>query len=540
MKSSQKGIALLLALILLLILSVTAVSLMFLAQTETWSSLNYRLMSQARDGAEAGLNATSNYLVNTYTPPASSGTDLITNYSTGFSPNCGGATGNAACVIANSSPVVLSANFAGHTANYPVAAVKTAFTSAGAGSITSGIMTVNYTSYAELLSQYQFTPFGTTAKSTIQTWRITSDGTITGTRNAIEEVTAILEREKIPVVNYAAFATSCADGALDFSGGANTDSYDSSTLGGGGGAPHTDNKDGNVGTNGSLNANGNPTSLYGSLSTPRNGVGGTSSCLTGAQAVLTGAANQLKGGVVELPQVVNYPTPAVPSPLPGMGTQTLNGTCGSVTGCDTMQQGANNVMLCPSSAATSSCTPSSYADLNISGSNTTVTIGAVDNGKNGVNKRAATCTAAAPCIYNINSLALTGNATLQVLGGPIILNIAGCSANNGTACTSSIAAPLDLTGGSLANGTYVSGNFQILYAGTGTIKLTGSNSTSGVVYAPNSQIQLNSNNGHWYGALIGSTVSASGGVTIDYDRNLAKTAFTVGNWMLTKFNWKKN
>ena len=48
-KASQKGIALILTLILMFVISVMAVSLMFISQTETWSSLNYRLMSQARD-----------------------------------------------------------------------------------------------------------------------------------------------------------------------------------------------------------------------------------------------------------------------------------------------------------------------------------------------------------------------------------------------------------------------------------------------------------------------------------------------------------
>jgi len=69
----RKGIALILTLILVLVMSVMAVSLMFLSQTETWSSLNYRLMSQARDGAEAGINSAANYIVNTYTQPGGVG-----------------------------------------------------------------------------------------------------------------------------------------------------------------------------------------------------------------------------------------------------------------------------------------------------------------------------------------------------------------------------------------------------------------------------------------------------------------------------------
>jgi type II secretory pathway component PulK len=64
-RQNEKGIALILALFLLLIVSVMAVSLMFISQTETWASMNYKLMSQARDGAEAGINATANYITNT-------------------------------------------------------------------------------------------------------------------------------------------------------------------------------------------------------------------------------------------------------------------------------------------------------------------------------------------------------------------------------------------------------------------------------------------------------------------------------------------
>ena len=53
-RSNQRGAALILALLLVFILSVMAVSLMFLSQSETWASMNYRLMTQGRYGAEAG------------------------------------------------------------------------------------------------------------------------------------------------------------------------------------------------------------------------------------------------------------------------------------------------------------------------------------------------------------------------------------------------------------------------------------------------------------------------------------------------------
>src|SRR5437879_7214972 len=76
-RSNQRGAALILALLLVFILSVMAVSLMFLSQSETWASMNYRLMTQGRYGAEAGLNSAANYLMNTYVPPGQNLADPI-------------------------------------------------------------------------------------------------------------------------------------------------------------------------------------------------------------------------------------------------------------------------------------------------------------------------------------------------------------------------------------------------------------------------------------------------------------------------------
>jgi type II secretory pathway component PulK len=51
--NGEQGIALVLSLFLIAAMSVIAASLMLLSQTETYSSMNYRLMSQARYGAES-------------------------------------------------------------------------------------------------------------------------------------------------------------------------------------------------------------------------------------------------------------------------------------------------------------------------------------------------------------------------------------------------------------------------------------------------------------------------------------------------------
>src|SRR5260370_3904333 len=114
---------------------------------------------------------------------------------------------------------------------------------------------------------------GLDANKIIQTWQITADGNIKAARKAQVEVSAILEQQGTPLFMYAAFATNNGCGALDFSGGATTNSYDSAGLNPVTGAPVYLNADGNVGSNGNLNENGSGTTVYGSMSTPRTGVG---------------------------------------------------------------------------------------------------------------------------------------------------------------------------------------------------------------------------------------------------------------------------
>src|SRR5207245_9836047 len=116
-------------------------SLMFLSQTETYASMNYRLMSQARYGAESGVHKAVNYLLNTYTAPGSVG-DPITAYDLTKSP---------VTVVANGQAVVLSATSA-VASNYPVAATQTAFLNQATGPLSAGNATIQYGAYATLLS----------------------------------------------------------------------------------------------------------------------------------------------------------------------------------------------------------------------------------------------------------------------------------------------------------------------------------------------------------------------------------------------------
>src|ERR1700686_4109628 len=182
-RSSQKGVALIFAMIFILVLSITAAALMFLSQSETWSSINYRLMTQSRYGAEAGLHAAANYLMNNYPQPGVAVTDPLSAYNLTFSP---------ITPIAGATPIVLGPTMNLLAPNYPVSATQTAFNAATQKSLSTGNGTVNYSVNAELLSMKKVNECQILAPLTAQLWRLTSHGDISGARNAEVEVTALL------------------------------------------------------------------------------------------------------------------------------------------------------------------------------------------------------------------------------------------------------------------------------------------------------------------------------------------------------------
>jgi PilX N-terminal len=512
--SNQAGTALLITLILVLVLSVMTISMMFLAQSETWSSLNYRLMTQARYGAEGGLHAAANYLTNPSTGyPGIGSSDPLSAYGVNVSP-----------VTYSGSPVVLS-SLSGVSSNYPVSSVKTNFATATTGSLISGSNTVKYTASAQLLSMKQIIQCGNAQPLVAQLWKLTSHGDINGVRNSEVEVSALLESHIVPCYKYAAFATSTGCGAINWSGGGPIDSYDSSTVSGG--TVSTQGYDGNVGSNG--NANLAPhTSITGQFSSPETGVGACSSgdaisgatpgtigqyvgdCETGPPP--TGQTTCGTNPLVQLPQSVTYPAPTTSYPT-GVTESSLPSSGGNLT---------------PGNTAQCSGSVGCYGDISNS-----VTLMPSWNGIP-VGQPGYSCTGAT---YYINTLTLNGSKSLT-LGTcpdgsyqPIVLNIVDVN-SSGT--------PLDVGGGSIANGSLNPAYLQIQYAGTGQIKVHGGSTAAACVYAPNAPVELDGANSSWYGALITSTLTLNGnGASLHYDRRLANNAATVGNWTMDTFTWSR-
>jgi len=521
-RHNQKGAALIFATIFALVLTIMGISLMFMAQSETWSTLNYRLMTQSRYGAEAGLHSAANYLMNTYVPPNDTGADVLTSYNYAVSP---------VTLLAGGAPIVLGTSMNGLAPNYPVANVQSGFNTVTSSYVTAGNNTINYSTNAELLSMRRVRHCTTDLVLTAQLWKLTSHGDITGVRNSEVEVSALLESHVVPCFNYAGYATGSGCGSISFNGGGQIDSYDSSAMTLSGGNPVTQTYMGNLGSNGNVNTAAN-TVINGTFSSPDTGVGG---CAAGAVDALSGNTTAVTGcgssptscvpapGLVRLPQAVTFPLPPIPNSTPNPSP--------NVSSAQTLDPCIQN---CPHNGGGNGVNANgSYGDISLSGGASNII-----HFQPGV--LAGACV---PGVYYVNSISLAGNASITVdpcpgtgtgpgnpaVYQPVVINIVGQGQST----------VLDLGGNGMINPNFDASLIQIQYNGTGAINLHGNGSQSGVIYAPNAPVTL-SGNGTIYGSVIGNTLLANGNpVRIHYDRNLQNNLVTVGNWTMDTFTWSK-
>jgi hypothetical protein len=218
---------------------------------------------------------------------------------------------------------------------------------------------------------------------------------------------------------------------------------------------------------------------------------------------------------VQLPQAKAYPTPALPSPLPP--TTSL-----SVTSCAAILA-AIAPAVCTSSGSnititTSGSTPLSLGNVTV-GSNVNLRI------QYGVGGVASTGTVTA----NLNSIDLGANSTLTIgTNTAVTMNVVGTGQST----------PIDFTGGTFANTSYDPSKFQILYAGTGNVEMVGGAAAAVTVYAPNSSLTMHGT-ADVYGSILSRTFTDTGGATVHYDRSLSTKFFTLGNYVMSSFSWKK-
>lgn len=523
-RRNERGIALVLALFLVSALSVLGASLMFLSQTETYASMNYRMMSQTRYAAEAAVQKASNFLLDPAQFPRPTAADLL---------NTAVCNRNVSPVTCNNVEVVLSASTA-KTGTYPVTSVQTAFSAAAQGTLPSGNSTVSYGAYARLIALQSFESYGG-GPGVSATWEITGTGGLVGYPKATVEILALVETPKIPASSYAAFATDDTCGALTFSGNLTTNSYDSTNMSGST-APTLTNNGGDVGTNGNMTISGS-VDIQGNLYTPRTGVG---ACTNGAvDGLTTGGNAQIDGSMVQLPGAVLYPAPL----LPGQ----------SALAAVSLSSGGTSATTC----AALGLTPGTTAEVTAGTKQCTVTGDTVTVNGNGVALSLPSLslashvniviTASSPAAQvNFNSISLAGGSTIGVAAtSPTQSALIGIIGKNPDGTT--IATPVDMVGGTYTGVTgcascsqYDASMLQILYAGTGAVQMTGNSAAAVTVYAPNAWFTL-SGTADVYGSVLAHRIdkTASGTGNIHYDRRLRHDYYVEGHPIMGTFNWKR-
>jgi hypothetical protein len=136
-------------------------------------------------------------------------------------------------------------------------------------------------------------------------------------------------------------------------------------------------------------------------------------------------------------------------------------------------------------------TAGTYGDIQITASATlTLTGGTVAN----------------PAIYNFNSITEAGQGALAVTG-PVVVNIAGVGQTT----------VLDLSGGGFTNSSFVPGYLTINYGGTGAISIAGGPKAYFVLNAPLASLTL-SGNSNFYGSAVAQTITVNGNPGFYWDQ----------------------
>ena len=552
----ERGIALFLTLILVSTLSVLTVSLMFLSQSESYSSGNYRLMTQARYGAEAGVQKAADYIFTTDLSTAAPGLmALVKTPAARQSP----VQFNFKDVMLSSDPNPLLAS------NFPDANIVAAFQAATSGALVAGNSTINYTTYAKLLNLDTITDGYTGVTRVVQTWQITSDATVAGIRKSTVEVSAMVDSDKVPTISYGAFGTNPGCGSLNFSGHVKTNSYDSAALDPVTGKPWTSihelGSGGDVGTNGNMTINGN-VDVNGNLSSPQTGVG---ACTQGNVTACTGCSvTYAQGSILHLPQVVQLPTP-LPPPVSPLGS--ANSPI-SVSACSDLGLTAANCTYSSGTLTLKNTTPMGWPPNTPPPS---LILPFIDVGSivltassdpmvsntynfNGINMQNGDLQVQSPSKatgvkINISGMNPDGTPlTTDVFhmqagaqaGGFAVTAAATAAATSGT-CTAAACDTLNKPYTCSDCSQFDASLVEIIYGGSGTASLQGHPNAAAVFYMPNANVTFGGNSG-MNGALIASTLSINGGgnaININYDQSLSGKGMTASAPMITSFSWKK-
>jgi Tfp pilus assembly protein PilX len=523
----QRGVALLISIFALLLLSAIAASLVLMTNTESSVNANYRAERVSSFAAKAGVEEARDRMVGlaaagqlpTALPPAAGSVLYMLNEGAAAGTVQPWTAGNAymddelchdfagiqsqqpasdvrcttppstALLVAGTlaAPVRSTYPWSGTTAAVPYKWVRVTLKQANSvqsynvnGASTSQVC---WNGTREVLLSGATTCQAMTPSTNpvymITALAVSSSGT---TRRMVQTEVGLAPAQPFP---YGLFATGTACPALTISGGGNTDPATDSFTSANGGTYNGTSSDtlGDVGSNGGVS-------------------------LVGHSKV---------GGAVAVPSVLATP-PAVPDPCSGaQGDYSTQGTAGfyqpGTYPGNVLTQAGPFVFPTPpdpvpmptatSPTGGSSLVPGTYGAISLSG-HSTLTL--------------------APGVYNIYSLSLAGQASVTVSPpGSVVLNFPSTSPS-----------PISIQGQGISNPTNIANNFQINYGGTGSVSIAGNGSEYAIVDAPNASVDIGGN-GDFFGRVIGKAINVHGNGKFHFDRNSVLAPQTNSGYQLISY-----
>jgi Tfp pilus assembly protein PilX len=565
----DRGVALILVMLSLLVLSVLTAAIIFTARTETFASYSYKLDTQADYLAKAGIQQavawlrSSRYTIvsqtqaPTYYSVTSSGAPLNL-YTSNASPvlcisGCATTTANSNKVQFNgfgSESWSASVSSCSSASNYPISSAVTNFCSdlvnvqvtGDAGN--SGIFSIS-----ALLLSYQTVSTGTPPtlqNSPMETWLITSHATWTASSGsyapvATAEEQAVIQPIYMPTsgeslygycsVTMGGSAGTCTDAynsalgsyaggnATAASGRCNQTTYNNVIAAGAG-----------VGANGGVTLGSNVT-VAGNVTI---GTNPTPGCT--ATPGYTGNPSSVLGQVVTGPHINPPPVPTFPGS--GQTGVTFPGSAQSYNSATTVPQiSSSDTTHNPSNASPPlvTITPGSNSfgwpcisgtACNGTAANPYLISGITLSSPSDIVTLYGGPSVDQPVYYDVNSISMSGQSQLAV-NGYIVLNVRSS---------------LSLTGKGIVNGiTQEPAAVQINYAGTNSVSIGGNGAMSATVTAPNATVSLGGGgaSGYMIGSIQANNVTVQGGYPIHYDVQLSRLSGTLGTVVVSSYMRRK-
>lgn len=530
-RRGETGVALIIALLCVAIISILAAGVVFSTQTEIWTTANYRQVTQARYVAEAGAQQAANWIIQNWTPPSNL-TDA-TQFNLNVFPTLyvGGSTPSK-IVFASTTMGAISdtyGNISGGSTldnkfKTTLHAVSSPFTAINGGA--------SFDVAAQLLSATQVTVAG--GPQWLTKWKLISQGTVGGYRTAKVQVVEIIadvpaattSSQTVPNFNYAILATGTGCGVVSMSGGQYTNAYNSTAPGNAGNTSPT-----LLGTGGSVASFGNVSLtngayINGNVYSPYYNAGAAAtygiSCKPWSNAPNCHNAGGINNGTACSSPSTMWSVNEDNSGSAVGCTNSSTSSCSQVTSNmpaslpnpsslpdPTMPSVAGNTSAC--SGFNGVCNGGSGG-----GSGCAITVPPNPAGNYGVTNFGSCAVVTLQAgIYNFDTLLISNGAQLIVpSNGSVVINIFNAS---------NAATPLYVNGGTVANNGGDPNNLTFVYGGTKTVNLNAGSNMFATVYAPHASVIVGGNAG-LYGAIVGNNFTFTGSGHVIYDTHLASEA----------------